>query len=97
METLKYNNAVLNIDNEDVYLTDESGEEYSGEIEDNVVTFWITDIEDPYNNFEFPKVFEQILEAGGEYSLSGDGFEYEIDIEIDLDILKKLYTVENNI
>jgi hypothetical protein len=98
----KYNNGILKFDDFDdssIYLFDKAGEEYPGYIEDNTVTFYITGIEDPYydpnreENWEFPEVLQQILDAGGMDSLyKGDG--YEVNVEIDLDVLKTLYPIE---
>jgi len=95
-------NGVLNIEDEDIYLIDNTGEEFNGSIDGNTATFFITGIEDPYydetkeENWDFPEVFKPILDAGGEYTVSSGGEDgYEIDIEIDLDTLKTLYSVEN--
>jgi hypothetical protein len=96
-------NDILNIDDEDISLIDNTGEEFNGSIDGNTATFWITGIEDPYydetreENWDFPEVFKPILDAGGEYTVSSGDEGYEIDIKIDLDTLKKLYPVENNL
>jgi hypothetical protein len=105
MENLK--NVVLKIYSEDgeayiVNTTDDGYQEYPGSIDDGKVTFWITGIEDPYydesreENWDFPDEFKKILEAGGDYILS-TGYEgYEINVTIDLNVLKTLFTVEYN-
>jgi hypothetical protein len=101
-KTALYNNATLHIysDDDEAYITDNTGEEFPGSIDGDTATFWITGIEDPYydetreENWDFPEVFKQMLEAGGDYTLS-TGYEgYEINLTIDLDTLKTLYPVE---
>ncbi len=100
-------NVVLKIYLEDgeayiVNTTDNGYQEYPGSIEDDNVTFWVTGIEDPYydesreNNWDFPDEFKKMLEAGGEYILMTGYDGYEINLTIDLNVLKTLFPVEYN-
>ena len=93
---------------EDIYLIDNTGGEFVGtDMGNNQYEFTDyygcdedEDDEDRENiifdteNYELPKVFIQMLDAGGELSRSF-GMCYEYTVTIDLDILKKLYPVKS--